>query len=56
MSLKVENRAELIAQAFALVDKPNYSKEDKAKFDSLIALANVLPAGEPSDVRKVTSD
>jgi HK97 family phage major capsid protein len=41
MSYK-EKRASLIAQANSLLSKPNYSKEDKSKFDSLMSLADAF--------------
>ena len=47
-----EKRASLIAQANSLLAKPNYSKEDKAKFDSLMTLADALadaPVTTPED-------
>jgi len=37
-----QNRASLIAQANALLSKPNYSKEDKSKFDSLMKMADAF--------------
>lgn len=49
MSYK-EKRAALIAQADSLLAKPNFSKEDRAKFESLMSLASAFNGVDEPEV------
>jgi hypothetical protein len=52
MSIQAVNPAALLSEADALMAKPKFSKEDRSKFDALLAMADPRAGIRPSSPRQ----